>query len=99
MPSDTPPCRVKKAWRIFGKSVRGAASMNMVFQISGRGAMRQAGNGLDGFMCNGENLKQLTHACCARLGETGESTIDIGCLSRSRALLQGSGTRIDAECL
>jgi hypothetical protein len=50
-------------------------------------------------MCNGQNLKQLSHACRSARGLAGKSPVDIGGLGRRGARLQGIGPGLDPERL
>src|SRR5687768_13698261 len=59
----------------------------------------QSWHGLDDFMCNGQNLKQLSHAGRSALREASEGSVDVGSLVRRGAGLQSLGPSLDSERL
>src|SRR3954452_8159087 len=107
MPLDTPPVRVKKAWRIPGNDASEAASiMSSPLQGADAAAIARFAVDLPVFearqfavlgMGEGDGLEHPAHAGDRLAGEPGQRTVDVGALAQGRRLLERLGAGFDAE--
>src|SRR5215210_4301084 len=98
MPSDTPPARVKKAWRMPGRadSERACSMAKSAFR-SLKGCSLEAWHGFEIRVGDGDGLEQLAHAGAAFAEQPLTGGIDLGGLLRRSVSLQRRGALVDAE--
>src|SRR5216684_676342 len=92
MPSDTPPVRVKKAWRMPGN-----ADSERACSMSGCSRLLKARHGLEIRMGDGDGLEQLAHAGAVFAEQPLTGAVDFGGLLRRCVSLQRGGALVDAE--
>src|SRR6266699_100557 len=92
MPSDTPPARVKKAWRMPGSvdSERACSMADVSRSLKAR-------HGCEIRMGDGDGFEQLAHAGAAFAEQPLAGGIDVAGLLRRSVSLQRRGALVDAE--
>src|SRR5688572_23838097 len=107
MPPETPPWRVKKAWRIPGSDCSDAAcSMASSGTIAAEKGWTRGGHGrllleagqfAELRVCHRDRFEQLAHAGALLAGQARERAVDLGVLGERRAFLERLGAGLDAE--
>src|SRR3954452_17742847 len=98
MLSDTPPSRVKKAWRMRGSVFSSGASISMKeFAYASSAYARKSGQRPQARRSNRQDLEQRAHGGRSVVREAPQRGLDFCCLRGRRPGLQCPRARLDAE--